>query len=145
MLTFISSQHTVDVYISVILQWEQHQQSRTCSWDLHQSVCCGPLQPCWLQWHLRTGCAPKHGVLSADQPHPETGPLPEPAEPRPPQRHMTTYVFSFSLGHQRNIVLEAHQSITCCFTTLSSSHPPFFTYLWMETRSWSGIWRGFTI
>lgn len=57
-----------------------------------------------------------------------------------------------SLSHQRNIVFEAHQRITCCFTSLSSSHPPpaavisrSFTYLWMGTRSWSGIWRGFII
>lgn len=49
-------------------------------------------------------------------------------------------------------VPEAHQSITCWFTSLSSSHPSPVTvishssaYLWMETCSWSGIWRGFII
>lgn len=49
-----------------------------------------------------------------------------------------------------SVSLEACQIITCWFTSLSSSHPfPVTvvshrsTYLWMETRSWPGIWRGF--
>lgn len=97
-LTWEWSQHTTnfDFCISVIPQWEQHQQSRTHSWELHQSVCCWPLQPCQLWWLFRIGCACKHGVLPADQLHPETGPLPQPAEPKPPQRHMTTWFVSLS-------------------------------------------------
>lgn len=144
-LTWEWSQHTTnfDFCISVIPQWEQHQQSRTHSWELHQSVCCWPLQSCQLWWLFRIGCACKHGVLPADQLHPETGPLPEPAEPKPPQRHMTTWFVSLSAI--RGPVLEGCQSITCSFTSLSSSHPSpvtvvshSFAYLWRETSSWSG-------
>lgn len=49
---------------------------------------------------------------------------------------------------QRTESPEASRSTTCWFTSLGSSHPSpvtvishSSTYLWMETSSWSGIWR----
>lgn len=81
---------TLTSTFSVVQQREQHQHSRPhFVWELHQPLRHGPLQPGRLGKPLRTGRATEHGVLPAHQPHLETRPLPEPAEPRSPEGHMT--------------------------------------------------------
>lgn len=144
----LASVANVDFCISVIQQREQHQHSRTCIWELHQSVRRGTLQPRRLRQLLRTGCTNKHGVLLAHQPHPETRPLPEPAEPRPPQGHMTTRCVSLSAARGPGSLRDVRASHADSLQ-LSSSHlfpvtavSHSFALLWTETSSWSGIWTG---
>lgn len=104
---------------SVVQQREQHQHSRPHIWELHQPLRHGPLQPGRLGKPLRTGRASKHGVLPAHQPHPETRPLPEPAEPRPPQGHMIAWRDSLCSATRGACCL---RDVTCWSTSLSSSH-----------------------
>lgn len=141
-----------DICISVIQQREQqqHQQSRTCCWELQQSVRCGPLQSPQLRRLLGTGRPYKPSVLPADQPHPEGGPLPEPAEPRPPQRHMMTWRPSVSHRRTESLRHVGAPHAESLLTALPHPSPATVishssTYLWMETNSWSGIWRVFIV
>lgn len=86
----------VDFCFSVVHQREQHQHSRPDIWELHQPLRHWPLQSSRLGKPLRNGCTSEYGLLPAHQPHPETRPLSEPAEPMPSQGHMTAQ--SGSLG-----------------------------------------------
>lgn len=142
-----------DICISVIQQREQqqHQQSRTRCWELQQSVRCGPLQSPQLRRLLGTGRPYRPSVLPADQPHPEGGPLPEPAEPRPPQRHMmTSWRPSVSRRRTESLRHVGAPHAESLLTALPHPSPATVishssTYLWMETNSWSGIWRVFIV
>lgn len=106
---------------TVIQQWEQqqHQQSRTCSWE---PLCCGALQSSWLQQLLRVGRSNKPGVILADQLHPQGGPLPKSAKPRSAQRHEMRWC-CFVSHRGTNVLklvtwLHAHHFFQCFSTHL---------------------------
>lgn len=132
-----------DAFIAVVQQREQqqHQQSRTCSRELQQSMCGRPLQPPQLRRLLRTDWPCRPGVLPADQPHPEGGPLPEPAEQRPGQRRTMTPRPPWSSSERHTWIyftqlFLTHLSLLWRLTAL------FSTCVWMETGSWSGMGEG---
>lgn len=112
-------------------------------------MCCGPLQSPQLWRLLRTGWPHKPGVLPAHQPPPEGGALPEPTEQRPPQRHVMTLCRSV-YGQRAKSLKRVAAPHADHFTQLFPAHPVTMkshssSYLWMETSSWSGIWRVFII